>query len=134
MGLLFKKRQRAVALAMWNELRNTSLSLVREHYGFEEEMRDPINGLIDYNIKNSINDIYDISINKTAYLMVFNIAFDLLTSGKYHIGYGCLGLKGEQMLKFAIYIANEVAEMGYQSEEDSQKSIDALRYGIAHAG
>ena len=75
-------------------------------------------------------------IERSAYSIVFNIAFDVAVSGKYHLGYGVVNpISPMLQLKTLVYrCLNYAYQHGEISEEEKEQQHNNFIYGISHAG
>lgn len=93
---------------------------------------------IDKSIDNSEKEFeawgQDYDYEGNALSVVYNITFDLVTSGQYHLYTGMLKPDGEQLKKICVFTLQKARENGTISEEQRDEQLAALRDGIKSVG
>lgn len=90
--------------------------------------------LDDYNnVKATIKDA-KISCVNLALILITNVAFDKLTTGRYHLYRGLLTPPGKELYNFFCYANEKLVENGYQLEEAFKADKTILKKEISKMG
>jgi hypothetical protein len=66
--------------------------------------------------------------------VLWDVAYNLVTSGTYHVYTGVLNFTGEQLKTVCHNAAKEAKDKGYLTEEDYKTVMSNLSYGIKTVG